>query len=254
MLGIFLRHFLSVNLFFDLKAAGFAAGKKTRKYLVCSSRSCLKLTTMSTKGDNDDKSQIIYKFGEGFVRSREQQMVSENRCLSCFMCGPLCICSAVRDMFQSPLQSAHHLEDSNSDCNIDKPRIKSSIAVFMHFKEWGRASNTGKLVHIGEPHKSIVGIYGVENSEKQILDFITANPTIILYPSANAQPIREYRDWYSETPNACLCVIDSTWAQSSAIDKVIPAHIPRVKVDDDVIAPSQYLNRKQSSNTTKVQT
>ncbi len=257
MLGVFIRHFLSFNIFFDLKAAKYVVGKKSRtvsKYF-CSSRSHkLTMTTnLSPIEHADDKSQNFYKFGEGFVRSRENQMVSENRCFSCYMCGPLCICSAVRDLFQS--SRSEQLVDSNSDgnTNIMYSKVKSSIAVFMHYKEWGRASNTGKLVHIGEPHKSIVGIYGVEDSEKKILDFITTTPTIVLYPSANAQPISEYRRWYSSTPNACLCVIDSTWTQSSAIDKIIPAHIPRVKVDEGVTAPSQYLNRKQSTNTTKVQ-
>ena len=187
-----------------------------------------------------DFSYLKYHYGQNIYQLKQSSMEADNTCRYCFMCGPMCICKAIRLKF-----------DQNAETF---GRIKASIAVFMHFKEWGRASNTGKLVAIGDPEKSLLGIYGVEDSEKPMIDFIQSHPTIVLFPSPAAEPISKYRNWYSNNPNACLLVLDATWSQAGAMERSIPSHIPRVRLDAEITSPSQYLNRKQSSNTTKIST
>eukprot|EP00597_Dinobryon_sp_UTEXLB2267_P006457 CAMPEP_0170059054 /NCGR_PEP_ID=MMETSP0019_2-20121128/1461_1 /TAXON_ID=98059 /ORGANISM="Dinobryon sp., Strain UTEXLB2267" /LENGTH=298 /DNA_ID=CAMNT_0010264179 /DNA_START=184 /DNA_END=1077 /DNA_ORIENTATION=- len=167
--------------------------------------------------------------------------MEENKCLNCFMFNPLCICQKVKEVFSNNVGSR-------------ETNVKASVAIFMHYKEWGRSSNTGKIFQIGMHHKSTLGLYGVEESESHFIENLSKSPVLVLYPSSRAKPISEFKEWYQSTPNVTLCVLDSTWTQSAALDKAIPSHIPRVKVDDFVSAPSQFLNRKQSQNKSRVST
>ncbi len=122
----------------------------------------------------------------------------------------------------------------------------------MHYKEWGRASNTGKLLSIGMPEKASISIFGSLASEEEMLASFVDKSVLILYPSPEAKPISEYNSWFSAQSGVTLCVLDSTWSQSSAMNNRLPENIPRVRIDDEVFSPSLFLNRKQSTNKTKV--
>jgi DTW domain-containing protein YfiP len=124
----------------------------------------------------------------------------------------------------------------------------------MHNKEWGKGSNTGKLLTIGLPQQSSMYIFGDKDSQVKLSQQLTGNPSLILYPSKTSEPIGNYVDWYKQQPQVSLCVLDSTWSQSLAMDRSLPAHIPRVRVDDFVSGSSQFLNRKQSDVPGRVST
>ena len=116
----------------------------------------------------------------------------------------------------------------------------------MHNKEWGRPSNTGKLLKCGLPEQSHLYLYGRKKDEYGLVNTLLKHPSIVLYPSSNSEPISTYANWYLEQDEVNICVIDSTWSQSKSMNKIIPSHIPRVHVDDCGTGQSGFLNRKQS--------
>lgn len=125
----------------------------------------------------------------------------------------------------------------------------------MHFKEYGRASNTGKLFLIGQPRTASLYIFGLPEDEARLAHDLAQGPSLVLYPSPEARPISEYRHLLTSSDKPMrLCVVDSTWMQSRTMINHIPDHIPRVRIDDLVTGPSQFLNRKQSTNKSKVST
>lgn len=117
----------------------------------------------------------------------------------------------------------------------------------MHFKEWGRASNTGKLMAKGMPEHCKIRVFGVKEQHDALIEELRSKPSLILFPSSTATSIAEYADLYAQSDgNLNLCVIDSTWSQAATMEKSLPADIPRVKVDDFVLKASEFLSRKQT--------
>ena len=175
------------------------------------------------------------------LEAKRSAMTSQNKCMSCFMNQSLCICKAIPNFFQ-----CNELVNSHIDGIY--------ISIYMHFKEWGRTSNTGKLMKVGLPEQSNISVYGVAEDEATLFRELSEVPSLILYPGTGSEPISNYKDWWKEQPKKRLCVIDSTWSLSQSMARRLPSHIPRVRIDDAVNAPSEFLNRKQSANETKIST
>lgn len=90
-------------------------------------------------------------------------------------------------------------------------------------------------------------VFGVKEQQEALINKLSNEPSLILYPGKTASSIADYKDLYAaQDGNLNICVIDSTWTQSHTMEKSLPAHIPRVKVDDFVLKASEFLNRKQS--------
>lgn len=189
---------------------------------------------LSTSLSNEDL--FFLNTTENFQK-KKLALQTEGRCLQCFLTKQLCICSEVKNIF------------SKSEMTP-----KANLLVYMHYKEWGRSSNTGKLLLSGLPSKSQLHLYGIREDQKNIVDSLLSKPSIIVYPSRSAVSIQEFKEWYSLSEDINVCVIDSTWSQSYAMDQSLPTHIPRVKVDDFVVGASQFLNRKQSDLPGRVST
>lgn len=178
-----------------------------------------------------------YEITESNFERRRQTALEEGRCLDCFAPRHMCTCRAIKAIFQHP-----------------SSRPIGKLSVFMHHKEWGRFSNTGKLLTCGLPEHADLFVSGVKSDEDRLKEALDTYPSIILYPGDGAEPISNYIHWYTKLWNPNICVIDSTWSQSKALNKSLPSHIPRVKVDDFVTAPSQFLNRQQSGVAGRVST
>lgn len=181
--------------------------------------------------------RIFLSFAQKNFERKSLELNFSQKCDRCFFFRSVCICHRIKTIFSKTRHES-----------------KAKISVFMHHKEWGRSSNTGKLIPIGMPQKSLLGIYGVADSERRLLESVLASNSLILYPSPSSKSIVEYREWYMDSTDVTLCVLDSTWSQSAAMNKILPSHIPRVRVDDYVTAPSQFLNRKQSTVKGRVST
>lgn len=176
---------------------------------------------------------------EGVVRGRREAMEQGGKCVSCFLTKPFCVCARTSAIF--------------ADSSEQKP-FQPHIHLFMHFKEWGRASNTGKLMQVGlGSSRCTTSIFGIQQQEDKLEQLLLSEPSIILYPRAGSVPISSMRDWFqAHGGRVQIVVIDSTWTQSQAMDRRLSDSIPRVRIDEMISGPSQFLNRKQSVNASKV--
>jgi len=186
----------------------------------------------------DTKLTKFYDNAACNIEKKRSSLVTKNKCISCYLSSTMCICSQVKDFFSTIPSSCHP---------------KASIDVFMHYKEWGRASNTGKLLPIGLPDHSKIYMYGRKPDYELLVDKLTSSPSVILYPSDSSIPITDFQSLYNNNNNNNynhnydfnICVIDSTWSQSQAMDRCLPRHIPRVNINNFINSPSLFLNRRQ---------
>lgn len=180
---------------------------------------------------------VFYDFAEKSFLWNQDLLIKGQRCDKCFLTKQFCICDAIKDIFKT-----------------SSGKILSTVAVLMHYKEWGRGSNTGKLISIGDS-KHPIFLFGNRSDEDKLIELLRSKPSLVLYPTKDSRPIHEYRHLFDENKgDVVLCAIDSTWSQSSAMEKIIPDDIPRVHVDMHVSGPSLFLNRRQSANKSKVST
>lgn len=177
-----------------------------------------------------DKSDLFYQFGSHNHLNRRTEMKEAGRCCECFLPLQLCICANVAKLFEE---------------STFTPR--ANLLIYMHNKEWGRTSNTGKLMVKGMPEHSQLHLYGIKDQQEALIDKLNSGPSLILYPSKNSTSISDYKEMYANQNGTLnICVLDATWAQSHTMEKSLPAHIPRVQVDDFILKASEFLNRKQS--------
>jgi DTW domain-containing protein YfiP len=167
---------------------------------------------------------------------RSMILEQKNRCMKCFCKTDVCMCQRIQQIL-SPVQ------------------LPCQLTVFTHYKEWGKSSNTGKILKFGLSRYSKEFIFGVHDDEVAFLRELESMPSIVLYPSPKSIPITDMKDWYAKHNGKInLCVIDSTWGQSGPMTKFIPSTIPRVHVNELIVGPSLYLNRRQSPLKYKVST
>jgi DTW domain-containing protein YfiP len=199
--------------------------------------------------DGGNKFLTLEQHASHCIAQKSKKISDLHRCPKCFLSLIYCICTNVRNIVNN--------SPSPSLVSEDQRVIHRNINfhVFMHFKEWGRASNTGKLLPICLPEKASIEIYGIQEDCDKLAKTLQEKPSLILYPTADAKPISEYRNWVKEhNGDVHICVIDSTWIQSHAMEKSLPPEVPRVKIDEMIFGPSKFLNRKQSKNKSKVST
>jgi DTW domain-containing protein YfiP len=179
------------------------------------------------------------------LEKRTASLIEKNRCSDCFMSKSMCVCERTRAIWAAA------------------PRPRTNIALFYHYKEWGRASNTGKLLSIGlgaEKVKSFV--YGNPADEAALNSLLTSRPSAILFPGTTSIPIHTVMaSWSSsrleseesQTPKSApsvLCILDATWTQAFALERVLSPLIPRVALDSLAVQrPSEFLSRRQSGPT-----
>ena len=178
----------------------------------------------------------FFMFSQQALKSRNDCLTERKCCRNCFLLNHFCICSKIVQLF-------------------DQSRVKMKIDTFMHYKEWGRASNTGKLLAIGMPSTSRTIIYGDELQQKAYASSLSSMNVAILYPGPTSISISEFvlhNPSFSNDSNATICVLDATWSQSHSMNRALPPNIPRIRIDEMVQRPSLFLNRKQSATKTKV--
>ena len=226
------------------------------RHWIKSSSSRSYVSSIDTSFDDHHIDTNLIKFYDNAacnIEKKRTSLVTKNKCLSCYLSSTMCICSQVKEFFSAIPISIHP---------------KASIDVFMHYKEWGRASNTGKLLPIGLPNQSKIYMYGRKPDYELLVHKLTTTPSVILYPSDNSTSITDFRSLYHNNNNNNnpttnnndsnnnnnynnsyndfnICVIDSTWSQSQAMDRCLPPQIPRVNINDFINSPSLFLNRRQ---------
>lgn len=141
------------------------------------------------------------------------------KCPGCWLFPSLCICSRLRRH-----DSAHQL------------------AVFMHHKEWGRASNTGCLLRQGLGGK--VYVSGVVEQEEALNKVIRERPSVVLWPGEGSIPARSLGEVVGQEAvdkGLVIVAIDTTWNCAKKMVKRIPAEIPRVSLSADMLPAERSL-------------
>ena len=186
-----------------------------------------------------EKDHRFLENGERIVKYTQESMMIEGkeRCSRCWFYKSMCICSRVADLTK------------------DAEPVKTDIALFMHYKEYGKTTNTGKLVQMITGERCAMHVYGTADADVQLLSLCqdVSKQPVLLYPTASSRPISEFRRNSTNKP-LVLCVIDSTWGQSKAMHRWFPDSMPRVHIDDDVLEKSLFLSRKQSVISSKIST
>ena len=139
------------------------------------------------------------------------------------------------------------------------PDIK--FVLCMHSHEFSRVSNSGKVV--GACFAAEILLEGLESSRIRISEILEAyHFSCVLYPGSKSTSMPSYinsvllgknRDspkfidstnYYTVVPKETtikpkpwvIFLIDSTWNQSKALEKVIPDYVPRVALDPGLVA------------------
>ena len=181
------------------------------------------------------------KYEEFDVKGRE-------RCPKCWFYKPVCLCGKIAKLRQRV----------TSD-------LRTEVVIFMHHREFGKASNTGKLASLVSPSKCRTEIYGTKNGDAVLHQLCEAKDKqlVVLYPSQDSHQLSQYsrktkgsvgnmiesqntRNTVDSEKTLVLAVLDSTWSQANRMNKNFPDHIPRVHIDDQVDMESLYLCRKQN--------
>ena len=193
---------------------------------------------------------------------------SSSKCSVCFLQRSCCICGRL-----AVLKST-----------LPKQELKCHVCLFTHYKEYGKASNTGKLLKFAFPGSVTTFILGNAKDDALLVDKITRENTLVLYPGGKSVSLQSVLDrvlqvaggaarkWHGDGPDPSgmcaegvsvnLVVIDSTWRQSKAMYRWLSSLCPsstlsqslsappfcfHVNVDSAVEGggPSGYLNRRQ---------
>ena len=205
-----------------------------RSYSASAWRSSRNVLNLS---ENDQK---FLDNGERIVRHTNESMsiAGKEKCRRCWFYKSMCICSRVADLTRGASP------------------ISTDIALFMHFKEYGKTTNTGKLVQlIAEDERCKTYVYGTANADVELINMCRdeSKQPVLLYPTADSIPISEFRK-KEQQKKLVLCIIDSTWGQSKAMNRWFPDSVPRVHIDDFVQGKSLFLSRKQSVISSRVST
>jgi DTW domain-containing protein YfiP len=144
----------------------------------------------------------------------------------------LCVCSAL----------ARRAPPNASSSSAPVPH---RLALLMHHKEHGRASNTGCLLApaLGASIH-VAGIIEQERALGAMLDAAGAGGAAVLWPGEGAVSVEELRD---ATPGAAwragllLVAVDATWSCARKMVKRLPAHIPRVALPSEAFTAGRSL-------------
>ncbi len=151
-----------------------------------------------------------------------ESLEKDNRCYNCFFHKQNCICKSFQ---ASPISE-----------NI-------TFNVYMHYKEFGRTSNTGKLLRVLYPNQTTISLFQIDD-----LAFSSnSEETIILYPSNDSVCISSWMKQYdAKSKKLNIVVLEGTWAESKTLNKQFPRTIPRVNINNVISGPSSFTSRKQT--------
>jgi len=185
-----------------------------------------------------DPKDRIYEHCD-YVMKKKEEKIKNAYCEWCWLprisTGHECICNKMSK-----------IEDF--DCNV-------KIIVYMHFKEFFRASNTAKIIQITSRKNSELLIYGKREDEARLVELCREDPThtFILFPSVDSisvpqlferHPDRKKDDSSNSanTEKLKIIVLDGTWGNAATImrhcSKIIPSElkIPCVRLDPKTLS------------------
>mmetsp|Transcript_15825 Transcript_15825/g.30915 ORF Transcript_15825/g.30915 Transcript_15825/m.30915 type:complete len:391 (-) Transcript_15825:122-1294(-) len=175
--------------------------------------------------DGDEPSELKELTVARRTVAGKQRTLEANRCMCCWLCREMCVCRQVQPAKLS------------ARC----PRV----LILVHYKEYGSASNTAKLLPLIAPAAARIALYPEHISElKQLAE--ANSPALLLWPSADAVPVASIRNWLEEQKQpVTLVVLDGTWSKAKSMAKHIPTCAIRVQCNDEIHGASLFVSRKQ---------
>ena len=166
---------------------------------------------------------------EAFLAALRQRL-APTRCMTCWMTRAHCLCSRLARL------------------RVRTARV--DVLVSVHYKEFGKATNTAKLLPQllstadGSGDSCSLCVYPNDPFHERL----PSGPTLLLWPGEGSMPAADLRDWVAaQQQRVTLLVIDGTWGHARAMARHVPKDVVRVHVNDEVAGPSLFLNRRQAT-------
>jgi len=169
--------------------------------------------------------------------------MATTRCMACWVTRAHCMCARLR--------------------SLRVTTEKLDVLVAVHYKEYGKASNTAKLLpHLlaaGEATGGAVAsgscslcVYPIEPLQERLR---VAGPTLLLWPGEDSVPAAELRPWVAaQGRRVTLLVIDGSWGHARAMARCVPASVRRVSVSAHVSGPSLFSHNRRQPTPERVST
>jgi DTW domain-containing protein YfiP len=148
---------------------------------------------------------------------------SDRWCQTCWLLTHLCVCQSLTPISNFPHQ----------------------VAIYMHFREYKRTTNTGIIAHNLLPQNSNIFYYGIHEEELKFTNYIEEGlyDVCALFPSKDAMDIEEWKSSRSGDRPIKVVLLDGTWKQGKRMARHIPEWVTKVKLAPE--KPSMFKGRKQ---------
>ena len=110
-------------------------------------------------------------------------------------------------------------------CTSATARAPVDVAVWMHHREFGRASNTGTVLRDAFENCEIL-VKGHPADDAALAAMLGG--AAVLFPGEEAAPVSSLA-----APPETLIVVDATWRNARRMVRRLPPSVRRVKLDDD---------------------
>ena len=101
------------------------------------------------------------------------------------------------------------------------------IEIAMHYREIGRAANSGKLLPIAFPDSCRMRVHPLEAPS-------TSNRSFLLWPGEGSRPVREALRDSCPSERLTIVALDGTWSQAKTMARSLADDVPRVHLDDEL--------------------
>ena len=112
-------------------------------------------------------------------------------------------------------------------CTSATARSPVDVLVWMHHREWGRASNTGTVLQDVLENCEIL-VKGHPADDIALAAATARGGAAVLFPGDDSVPVSSL-----ESPPETLIVVDATWRNARRMVRRLPPSVRRVKLDDD---------------------
>jgi len=150
--------------------------------------------------------------------AKRRQIARQGRCESCWHLSRDCLCSQLQ-----PTQ-------------LSGPERDVQILLYVHFKEYFNAGNTGKLLPLAMPSNARVFVHGdTEHEAKLREELLLASParTLLLFPSPESRPLggavqlRTTSSHQHDLAPLRVLVLDGTWQHARGLRRMLARRVLR---------------------------
>eukprot|EP00742_Colponemidia_sp_Colp-10_P004109 GILJ01004384.1.p1 GENE.GILJ01004384.1~~GILJ01004384.1.p1 ORF type:complete len:385 (-),score=49.36 GILJ01004384.1:129-1283(-) len=170
---------------------------------------------------DSDRQRSLVEFA---LRNRRADLLSGRRCSNCWLTKDFCVCGE--------LHKTHN-------------ELKHTFLVYMHHKEYMRASNTGKLILSMFPNSKMY-LHCVDEDERSLAEALQADPeyTFVLFPSRDAISVKQAllgRSNLSTTSNQTGATAADEWGDAMLpLDSLFGVSEEIVPQDDVLLQHQQH--------------